>query len=214
MSVDEFLGLVGHYRGWIYGLLFAYALGKTGPLPMIAGYVSASGALSASLVGAVVLAGTLLGSNIRYGIGRWGAPWLFETFPRAAPWLALGAAAVGRFRAALLPLYRFSKGTYTLVGVGAGIALPAWWRFVLLDALGALLWTAAVVGIGLGIGLAGARIEPQWAAYVGLTLLALGIVGSALFGSSLKRVLLPHAEEALLRAQRRRSAVSADRVEA
>ncbi|MCB2000554.1 MAG: hypothetical protein KDH91_09180, partial [Rhodoferax sp.] len=63
MTADELLAWIATYDHWVYALLLAYALAKTGPLPMVAGFVSASGALQAPVVFAVVLAGTVAGSQ-------------------------------------------------------------------------------------------------------------------------------------------------------
>lgn len=89
MTVNELLGWISEYDIWVYGLLMAYAIAKTGPLPMVAGFVSTTGALQAPIAVAVVLTGTLIGSQLRFAIGRHGAPWLFDRFPGFAPWLAL-----------------------------------------------------------------------------------------------------------------------------
>jgi membrane-associated protein len=204
MTADELLNWVTRYDLWVYGLLMAYCVGKTGPLPMVAGFLGFGGALDIGLVVAVVLTGTLVGSQLRFAIGHAGAPWMFERFPRFAPWLALGAAAVDRYPRALLPVYRFAKGTFSLVGLGAGASVLPWRRFVLADACGALLWAGVSVGTGVFIGSLGAQVDPRWSAYVGLGLLATGILGAFVFGSYLKRVLLPHAESALAHARLRR----------
>ncbi|MCW5641231.1 MAG: VTT domain-containing protein [Rhodoferax sp.] len=205
MTADELLAWIATYDHWVYALLLAYALAKTGPLPMVAGFVSASGALQAPVVFAVVLAGTVAGSQLRFFVGRGGAPWLFERFTGLAPWLALGAAGVERYRLLLLPLYRFSKGTYSLVGLGAGASRLPWRRFVMLDGAGAVLWAGTSVSLGFAIGQLGHAVDPRWAAYAGLGLLALGMVTVAAFGARLKRRLLPMANEALRAARARRA---------
>lgn len=197
MTPQELFEWIALYDRWVYGLLLAYAIGKTGPLPMVAGYISQSGALDLPSVLGTVLAGTLLGSQLRFIVGRRFAPSLYTRLPRFAPWLALGAAAVERYGPLLLPLYRFSKGTYTLVGVGAGASRLAWTRFLALDLLGAVCWTASWVLIGVAIATAGAQLDPRWAAYAGLGLLACGMLVVAVLGRRLKSVLLPHANAAL-----------------
>ncbi len=204
MTVEELLAWIAEYDVWAYGLLMAYAIAKTGPLPMVAGFVSTAGALQAPIAVAVVLAGTLIGSQLRFAIGRHGSPWLFERFPGFAAWLALGAARVERYQRLLLPLYRFSKGTYSLIGLGAGASLLPWRRFVLLDSAGALLWATTSVALGAAIGQLGHTLDPRWAAYFGLGLLVLGMLTAAAFGTRLKRILLPLADEALLAANSRR----------
>lgn len=209
MTVQELFELIARYDSWVYALLLAYAMGKTGPLPMVAGYISFSGAIDVYAVLGTVLAGTIVGSQMRFTIGRRFAPWLYDTFPRFAPWLALGAAGVERYERLLLPLYRFAKGTYTLVGVGAGASQIAWMRYTFFDILGAIGWTASWVMIGFAIAAAGAQVDPRWAAYAGLAVLANGILITAMFGRHLKRLLLPQATAALAAAKARRRPMTA-----
>jgi membrane-associated protein len=209
MTAYELLAWIADNDQWVYALLLAYAFGKTGPLPLVAGYVSALGALQAPMAILAVLVGSVMGSQLRFAIGRYGSPWLFERFPRFAPWMAMGAAGVDRYRLLLLPLYRFAKGAYSLIGLGAGASRLAWRRFVLFDTAGALLWSTVSVGLGVAIGRLGYALEPRWAAYVGLGLLVLGMVVVAVSGARLKRILLPFATEALLAARARRARTSA-----
>ena len=209
MTVQELLDLIALYDRWVYGFLLAYAMGKTGPIPMLAGYISFSGALDPAAVLATVLTGTMIGSQLRFAVGRRYAPWLYEKFPRFAPWLALGAAGVERYERLLLPLYRFSKGTYTLIGVGAGASRLGWVRFTIFDTLGAVGWTFSWVLIGVAIAAAGAHLDPQWAAYAGLGILAAGMLVAAAFGRHLKRTLLPQATAALAEAKARRQHATA-----
>jgi membrane-associated protein len=204
MTPQELLDLIAKYDTLVYGLLLTYAMGKTGPLPMIAGYLSFSGALDVMAVLATVAAGTLIGSQLRFWVGRNFAPLLYEKLPGLAPWLALGSAGVERYERLILPLYRFSKGTYTLIGIGAGASQLGWARFSAFDTLGAAAWTVSWVMIGVGIAAAGAQLDPQWAAYAGLAVLAAGLLLTAVLGRRLKRVLEPHASAALAAALARR----------
>lgn len=204
MTAQELIDWIAHYDTWVYVLLLAYAVGKTGPLPMVAGYISFSGALDLTVVLSAVFAGTTIGSQLRFVAGRRFAPWIYDTFPRIAPWLALGASGVELYGRFLLPLYRFSKGTYSLIGMGSGASPMPWHRFAVLDTLGAFLWTSVWVAVGYAIAAAGAHVDPRWAAYFGLMLLTSGVLLSAVFGRHLKTVLLPHATEALATARARR----------
>jgi membrane protein DedA with SNARE-associated domain len=198
MTAVELLDHIEARQSWVYALLLAYTLAKTGPLLMAAGFVSGAGALHPFAVMAVGLAGTLLGSQLRYWLGRTSSARLFVWLPRAAPWLALGAVAVERFCWWLLPLYRFSKGTYNLVGLGAGVSTP-YKRFVVLDCLGGVLWVVTLVGVGRGLWQLGLQVQPEWAAYFGLGLLCLGVVATVLMGRRLKTYLFPYAQAALQR---------------
>lgn len=38
MTAQELFDWIAKYDTWVYGLLLAYSAGKTGPLPMVAGF--------------------------------------------------------------------------------------------------------------------------------------------------------------------------------
>lgn len=197
-DVIKLLELIQTHQQWVYGLLLAYTLAKTGPFSLVAGYVSGTGALDFGLVIAACSVGTIAGSNIRFFVGSLLSSRLFRWSPKAAPWIALGAVGVDRFGFWLLPLYRFSKGTFTLVGLGAGISMNHR-RFVVLDAIGAALWIAAMVGVGRGLWLLGLQVKPEWAAYFGLSLMSCGLLATVVLGRRLKKFLNPYALAALER---------------
>lgn len=205
MTVQELLGWIERYDMWAYALLLAYCIGKTGPLPMVAGFVSSAGALELHWVLAAVMAGTVLGAQLRFWVGRLSSTWLLTRLPRLAPWNALGAAGVERYGVGLLVLYRFAKGVFSLVGVGAGVSQLTLTRFVSLDLTGAALWALTSVNLGYAIGLLGGTLAPEWAAYVGLALLLLSMAVTLLLGKRLKAALLPQAQQALHKAHEKRA---------
>jgi membrane-associated protein len=195
MDLPELLDLVARYDQWIYGLLLAYCVGKTGPMPMLAGFAAAQGVLRLDLLILVTLIGSLGGGQLRFVLGRFASPWVYRTFPNAGPWVALASAGVERYSLRVLLAYRFVKGSFSIVGLGAGASLLPWPRHVLMDSAGALLWVSAMVGIGWGFGQMGAALDPRWAAYVGLGFLVVSALALALVGKRLKAKLLPLAEK-------------------
>jgi membrane-associated protein len=197
MNLPELLALIEKYDFWVYGVLLAYCLGKTGPLPMLAGFAAAQGALQWDLLFAVTLLGSIAGGQLRFAIGRFGAPWICRTFPKLAPWIALASAGVERYSLRVLLAYRFVKGAFSLVGLGAGASLLAWKKHILLDCSGSFIWISTMIGIGWAFGKLGAALDPRWAAYVGLALLVMSIVFLALVGKKIKAHLLPLAEQIL-----------------
>ena len=197
MSLEELLAWIKLYDQWVYGLLFAYTMGKTGPLPMVAGYAAALGALRVDLLVSLAIFGSIAGAQLRFAAGRFVSPWLCKKFPRIAPWLALASAGVENYSLPVLGLYRFVKGAFSIVGIGAGASLLPWHRHILTDSAGALLWVSVFVGIGYGFGQLGAASDPRWSAYVGLGLLFSSIVFIGLAGRQLKQCLQPLAEKIL-----------------
>lgn len=162
---------------------------------MVAGYAAALGALQWGWLLGLTVAGTVLGAQARFAVGRHLSPWLYRRLPRAAPWVALASAGVERYNWSVLGLYRFVKGAFSIVGLGAGASLLPWRRHLFVDSLGALVWASAMVSIGHGLGVLGAAFDPRWSAYVGLGLLATSILFVALAGRHIKKRLLPLAEK-------------------
>jgi membrane-associated protein len=197
MDLPELLTLIEKYDVWVYGVLLAYCLGKTGPLPMLAGFAAAQGALRMDALIVVTLLGSIAGGQLRFALGRFASPWICRRFTGAAPWIALASAGVERYSLKVLLAYRFVKGAFSLVGLGAGASLLAWPRHALIDSAGALLWISTMIGIGWGFGQISASLDPRWAAYVGLTLLVLSAITLAVLGKRLKAHLLPLAEKIL-----------------
>jgi membrane-associated protein len=197
MDLQELLALIARYDDWVYALMFSYCLCKTGPLPMLAGFAAAQGALRLDLLIIMTLLGSIAGGQLRFALGRYASPWICRTFKGAAPWIALASAGVERYSLRVLLAYRFVKGAFSLVGLGAGASLLAWPRHALLDISGAVIWIGAMVSIGWGFGQMGAALDPRWAAYVGLTLLVASAVALAVAGKRLKAHLLPLAEKIL-----------------
>ena len=197
MTLPELLSLIQRHDQWVYAFLLAYCMGQTGPLPLLAGFAAAQGALRVDSLLLVTLLGSMAGGQIRFAVGWLASPWVYRSMPSIAPWVALASAGVERYSLRVLLAYRFVKGTFALVGLGAGASLLAWPKFVAMDGLGALLWVGTMVGIGWAFGQLGAAIDPRWAAYAGFTLLVGSIVAFSVVGSTLKARLLPLAEKIL-----------------
>lgn len=194
MDLPELLDWIARYDTWIYGLLLAYCLGKTGPLPMLAGYAASQGALRIEALLVVTVLGSFAGGQLRFAVGRFASPWVYKTFAKVAPWITLASAGVERYSLRVLLTYRFIKGAFSLVGLGAGASLLSWRRYLLIDGSGAILWIGVIVSVGWCFGKLGAVLDPRWAAYVGLVLLVLSIITMTVFGKRLKQRLLPLAQ--------------------
>jgi membrane-associated protein len=197
MDLPELLAAIARYDQWVYGVLLAYCVAKTGPLPMLAGFAAAQGALQLKTLILVMLTGSIAGGQLRFAMGRFASPWICRRFPTLAPWVALASAGVERYSVRVLLAYRFVKGSFSLVGIGAGASLLPWPRHSLLDSTGAAIWVSTMVVIGWTFGQLGEALDPRWAAYAGLSLLVLSIVFLAVAGKEIKVRLLPLAEKIL-----------------
>ncbi|MDZ7919202.1 hypothetical protein [Rhodoferax sp.] len=121
-------------RLWIYGVLLAYCLGKKGCVRL------GEGALGWRMG----LYGEFGGGG--FALGRFASPWICSTFTTTAPWIALASAGVERYSLRVLLTYRFVKGSFSLVGLGAGASLLSWRKFLLIDGEALCGWKIVVGG--------------------------------------------------------------------
>lgn len=126
----------------------------------LAGYLVAQGRMT--LVGAVLAgtAGSMLGALLLYGLGRWyGEERLKRFAERHGRWLTLSPDDIDRasrwfarrggwavFVCRLIP------GLRSLISIPAGIHCMSLTKFLIASALGTLLWTGLLVGLGQLLG--------------------------------------------------------------
>ncbi|HET9898537.1 MAG TPA: DedA family protein [Streptosporangiaceae bacterium] len=176
---NQFVQLVADASGWAYVIVFALAIFDV-LLPILpseaavitAGVVAATGGLSLPLVIAAGACGAFVGDNLAFGIGhRYGG--------RAKDYLVRGRNARKSVQWAetqlaerggeLIAIGRFIPGGRTAVTLSAGTLGFPWKRFIMFDALAALLWSSYASLLGF---FGGKTFEG--AAWKGL-ILALGI---------------------------------------
>jgi membrane protein DedA with SNARE-associated domain len=111
-----------------------------------------AGQLNIVAVALIALIAAVLGDNIGYAIGRFGGrglvlrwgTYIFVTAERLA-------AAEGFFRrhgGKVVTFARFVEGLRQLNGIVAGLTKMSWRRFLLFNALGAVLWVALWATVG------------------------------------------------------------------
>ncbi|KMO39408.1 alkaline phosphatase [Methylobacterium aquaticum] len=138
----------------------------------LAGFAAGRGQLSFIGVFLAGTAGSLSGTLLWYGVGRWlGRERLRRFAARHGRWLTLSPAEVERAgawfarrgRVAVL-LGRVVPGVRSLISVPAGVAGMPLTLFLAYSALGTIVWTGLLTAAGYGLGeeyrLVGRLIEP------------------------------------------------------
>jgi membrane protein DedA with SNARE-associated domain len=153
-SVAPFLDRYGYWA--IAGLLLLENIGVPvvpGEFALIAGAIYAgTGRLNVFGVGVLGIAACFVGAEIGYAIGRFGGRALVLRYGRYVlvreHHLARAEQVIGRYGGAVVVLARFIVGLRELNGIIAGISgMPAR-RFLIFNAIGAVVWTAVWVSAG------------------------------------------------------------------
>ena len=164
--LDYLIDLVGRLGNWAYLLIFLGAtlesaafLGLFVPgesLVLVAGFFAAQGLLDLDVVIATVAAGAAIGDSIGYELGRrLGRPGLLRYGTRFGLNQALISRAdefFARHGGASVFLGRFVGFARVLVPFLAGSSRMPYLRFLMYNALGAVLWSVVIVLLGFFLG--------------------------------------------------------------
>lgn len=173
--LDYLIDLVGRLGNWAYLLIFLGAtlesaafLGLFVPgesLVLVAGFFAAQGLLDLDGIIATVAAGAAIGDSIGYELGRrLGRPGLLRYGGRFGLNEALISRAdefFARHGGTSVFLGRFVGFARVLVPFLAGSSRMPYLRFVLYNALGAVLWSAVIVLLGFFLGQSW-RVAENW----------------------------------------------------
>jgi membrane protein DedA with SNARE-associated domain len=149
---------VANASGWAYAVVFLLAL-LDAVLPVVpsetvvitAGVVAAGGRLSFPLIVASATAGAVAGDNIAYLIGRrfgGAATSRFFKSDKARQRLSWARRQLGQRGGQLILVGRFIPGGRTVVTLSAGMLHFRWMRFLVLDAVAALVWALYAASLG------------------------------------------------------------------
>jgi undecaprenyl-diphosphatase len=169
------LDLVARLGHWSYLIVFLAAAlecaafaGLLVPgesLVLASGFFAHEGVLELDAVMAAVAIGAIVGDNIGYQLGlRLGREWLLRHGRRVgitAARLQRTEAFFTRHGPKAVFLGRFVGFARALVPFVAGASRMPYRRFLLADALGAVLWTVGFVLLGYGLG-ASWRVAERW----------------------------------------------------
>jgi len=138
---------------WGYPALLIGTMLEGETILVIGGYAAHRGYLSFPAVVAIAFVGSLVGDLLCFALGRSRGPDLLERRPGLRAHVARFRQLFERRGPALIVILRFLYGLRIAgpfaIGLGANVSV---WRFLLLDALGGLLWAPVVAGVGYAFG--------------------------------------------------------------
>lgn len=192
---NHFTDLVANASGWAYLIVFLLAF-LDALVPVVpsetavitAGVVAASGDLNLMVVILVAAAGAFLGDNTAYLVGRrWGtrATERFFRSDKARKRVEWAHDQIRERGAELIVVARFIPAGRTVVTVSAGTLAFPWHRFVIFDAIAAVIW--AVYASLLGYFGGKAFEEQPWKGLLLAFAIAFAVTGSIELVRWLKR---------------------------
>lgn len=172
-----------------WAVFFGVMLENAGlPVPgetilLIAGFFSASGQLNLAGVMATAAVGAIVGDNIGFGIGqRYGRSILL----RYGRYLFLTPARFERLDTYFMRygdktilVARFITGLRVFAAIFAGASQMPWRRFLVYNALGAVLWATVIASLGYLFGESWPLLE-KWLGRTGMVMLVAGILAAAI----------------------------------
>ncbi|MDE2612139.1 MAG: DedA family protein [Burkholderiales bacterium] len=147
--------LISSYGYWILAI-GCLLEGET--VLLLAGFAARSGRLDPLAVFVIAAVCGFAGDEIAYWIGRRHGGWLLARWPLLARRSRRVRALLERRHALAIVMLRFAYGLRLAGPVVIGMTDVPPWRFVTFNALGALLWAAAIGALGWTFGEAAHRL--------------------------------------------------------
>jgi len=140
--METFLQTYGYWAILIGTFLEGETILVLGGLAAHMGYMDLTGVILAAF------AGSLCGDQLFFFLGRRHSAFLLNRRPAWKPKLERANRLIDRFQTPLILGFRFLYGLRTVMPFAIGISRVPVLRFVLLNALGAMVWAGIVAGGG------------------------------------------------------------------
>ena len=176
-TLDDLLGFIATHGQAVYLFGFTFAFARTGFLPpLLAGYAAHHGALDPAATFAVFCAGSFLGDELRFFIGRrWGRRILDKVEALRRP-VQIVLRVLDSWPTGFILLYRFARGLRTAAALALGMTGVARARFTPLNLLAAALWAGVFTGAGYSLGHVSEAVLGETANIATLALLAVFVL--------------------------------------
>jgi len=173
MSLTALIATYGYYAVF----LGAFIEGET--VLLLGGIAAHRGYLDLYWVMAAAFVGSCLGDQMYFFLGRRYGHAILARFPALQPRAHQAQQLVERYHAPLILALRFLYGLRTIGPMVIGMSTVPALQFVVLNALGALVWTVAVAAAGYAFSNVLETLMPQirhYEEYLFIGVLAAGVV--------------------------------------
>jgi membrane protein DedA with SNARE-associated domain len=187
-DLASFLELIRQNGDAIYSMMFAFATSHSLLLALFGGYVASSGALALGPLIAACWIGSFVGDVVRFWVGRrFGTRWL-GSFPKLQRMVQIAARLADKHYVWMILFHRFPHGIRGVAGFAYGISRLPWSTFLLLNFIGAGLWSCTVVAAGYAFGQVSEKVMNDASSGVGIVMLVAFLGLSWLLSKKLEQV--------------------------
>jgi membrane protein DedA with SNARE-associated domain len=138
-------GLVAQYG---YAAVFVGTLLEGETLLVLAGFAAQQGYMQLHWVIVIAMFGGFIGDQCYFWLGRRHGPWVLSHFPRLVPVFDRANVLIERYHEVIIVGIRFLYGLRTVGPMALGMSEVLAWRFILFNALGAVIWAIAIGSAG------------------------------------------------------------------
>jgi len=184
VAPEQIVQFVEHY-GYVVLVAGTFLEGET--ILVLGGLAAKLGYLHLPAVIAAGFAGTLMGDQLYFHLGRRNGPAILGRLPRWRAQADRAFALVERHPDLVTLAFRFLYGLRTVTPFVLGMSRVSAWRYTFLNAAGGLVWAAAVGGAGYLIGHAAEAYLGELRRYEGAVMAAVALAGAALWLGHLVR---------------------------
>ncbi len=170
--------LITTYGYWAL-LVGTFLEGET--VLVLAGFAARTGHLQLPWVMAVAFAGSLLGDQTFFLLGRWQGKRLLGRRASWRPRIERANRLVDRYHTWVLLGFRFLYGLRTVIPFALGTSSIGLGRFVVLNVLGAAIWSAAVAFVGYLFGAAAEALLADVKRYELWVILVIATAGASVW---------------------------------
>jgi uncharacterized protein (TIGR03382 family) len=188
-DLTSFLDLIRQHGDVAYSLMFAYAASHSLLLALFGGYAAHAGALNFVTLVVVCGLGTFAGDIIRFWIGRRYGARLLERYPRFERPVQTAIRLTDRHHVWMILFHRYPHGIRGLAGFAYGMSQLSWSTFLVLNFIGAGLWSGAVVSAGYAFGQFSEKAMNNASSGLGIAMLVAFLGLSWLLSRRLERIV-------------------------
>lgn len=171
--MDEIARIVQEYGDLIYVGSFFWTFFEGETFVLFGGYAAHAGIVDPWLLLFSAWAGTFLGDQTWFYLGRRYGPALLRRFPKWEPGIEVALDMLQRYDIWFILSFRFIYGIRNVSSVACGLSKLSWPRFAVLNFIAGGVWAAAFVGIGYGFGQLSEAVLGKTARAIGLGALAI-----------------------------------------